>query len=136
MVPFKSISKDRARDFFVLLLVLTSGVAGVFVSLDLFVFFLAYEIAVLPMYLLIAIWGTSNKVAPGGPFKFTWKMLDIGGKEYVGIKRLHANDVVDDPAANPGGMFSEFSAATTAARRWRISGATPPNSGLIPRRSR
>ena len=77
---------DRARDFFVLLLVLTSGVAGVFVSLDLFVFFLAYEIAVLPMYLLIAIWGTSNKVAPGGPFKFTWKMLDIGGKEYAAMK--------------------------------------------------
>ncbi len=78
--------KERARDFFVLLLVLTSGVAGVFVSLDLFVFFLCYEIAVLPMYLLIGIWGTSNKVAPAGPFRFNWRLLDIGGKEYAAMK--------------------------------------------------
>lgn len=77
---------DRARDFFVLLLLLTSGVAGVFVSLDLFIFFLCYEIAVLPMYLLIAIWGTSNKVTPDGPFRFTWKLFDIGGKEYAAMK--------------------------------------------------
>lgn len=78
--------KERARDFFVLLLLLTAGVAGVFVSLDLFVFFLCYEIAVLPMYLLIAIWGTSNKVAPDGPFRFNWRVLDIGGKEYAAMK--------------------------------------------------
>ena len=48
----------RARDFYVMLLVLVTGVFGVFVSLDLFVFFLFYEIAVLPMYLLIGIWGS------------------------------------------------------------------------------
>ena len=34
---------------------------GVFVALDLFCFFFAYEIAVLPMYLLIAIWGSTRK---------------------------------------------------------------------------
>jgi NADH-quinone oxidoreductase subunit M len=44
----------RSREFFILLLVLVAGVFGVFVSQDLFVFFLFYEIAVLPMYLLIS----------------------------------------------------------------------------------
>jgi NADH:ubiquinone oxidoreductase subunit 4 (subunit M) len=41
--------------------VLVAGVFGVFVSQDLFVFFLFYEIAVLPMYLLIGIWGRATK---------------------------------------------------------------------------
>lgn len=51
----------REQEFFVLLLLLTTGVFGVFASLDLFVFFLFYELAVLPMYLLIGIWGTGRK---------------------------------------------------------------------------
>ncbi len=76
----------RARDFYVMLLVLVTGVYGVFVSLDLFVFFLFYEIAVLPMYLLIGIWGSPGKVADAGPFRFVWKLLDIGGKEYAAMK--------------------------------------------------
>ena len=59
---------DRDKDFYVLLLTLVAGVFGVFVSLDLFVFFLFYEIAVLPMYLLIGIWGSSNYVRPQGIF--------------------------------------------------------------------
>ena len=48
---------DRPREFFAFLFVLASGVFGVFVSLDLFQLFFFYEIAVFPMYLLIAIWG-------------------------------------------------------------------------------
>jgi NADH-quinone oxidoreductase subunit M len=55
----------RDKEFFVLLLTLVTGVFGVFVSQDLFVFFLFYEIAVLPMYLLIGIWGSSHRVPPG-----------------------------------------------------------------------
>jgi len=48
---------DRPREFFAFLFVLASGVFGVFASLDLFMLFFFYEIAVFPMYLLIAIWG-------------------------------------------------------------------------------
>jgi len=51
----------RPREYFVLLLLLVTGVFGVFVSLDLFFLFLFYELAVLPMYLLIGIWGTGKK---------------------------------------------------------------------------
>src|SRR6266545_7125800 len=49
--------QDRPREFFAFLFILASGVFGVFVSLDLFLLFFFYEIAVFPMYLLIAIWG-------------------------------------------------------------------------------
>ncbi len=48
------------KDFFVLFWVLVSGVYGTFTALDLFFFFFWYEVAVLPMYLLIAVWGSST----------------------------------------------------------------------------
>jgi NADH-quinone oxidoreductase subunit M len=48
---------DRPREFFAFLFLLASGVYGVFLSLDLFLLFFFYEIAVFPMYLLIALWG-------------------------------------------------------------------------------
>src|SRR3990172_6187219 len=50
----------RNKDYFVLLFLLVSGVFGVFLSLDLFFLFFFYELAVLPMYLLIAVWGASS----------------------------------------------------------------------------
>src|SRR5262245_60288446 len=58
----------RSQEFYALLLALVTGVYGVFVSLDLFIFFLFYELAVLPMYLLIAIWGSSGEIRPRGIF--------------------------------------------------------------------
>lgn len=78
--------EDRQKEFFVFLLVLVAGVYGVFVSQDLFIFFLFYEIAVLPMYLLIGIWGSKGKVEPQGPLKWAFEKLDVGGREYAAMK--------------------------------------------------
>jgi NADH-quinone oxidoreductase subunit M len=78
--------EERAKEFFIFLLVLVAGVFGVFLAQDLFIFFLFYEIAVLPMYLLIGIWGSSHAVTEAGPFKFVWKLLDIGDKQYAAMK--------------------------------------------------
>lgn len=78
--------EDRDKDFYILLLTLVAGVFGVFVSLDLFVLFLFYEIAVLPMYLLIGIWGSTKKVEASGPFAFLYRKLDVGGREYAAMK--------------------------------------------------
>ncbi|MCI0849373.1 MAG: NADH-quinone oxidoreductase subunit M, partial [Chloroflexi bacterium] len=50
----------RNKDYFILFFVLVSGVFGVFASLDLFFWFFFYELAVLPMYLLIGVWGASS----------------------------------------------------------------------------
>ena len=52
--------ENRAKEFFVLFFLLVAGVFGVFVSLDLFFFFFFYEMAVMPMYLLIGVWGSSS----------------------------------------------------------------------------
>ncbi|HRY97752.1 MAG TPA: NADH-quinone oxidoreductase subunit M [Bacteroidales bacterium] len=52
---------NLAREFFISLILLATGVFGFFISLDLFTMFLFYEIAVIPMYLLIGIWGSGPK---------------------------------------------------------------------------
>jgi NADH-quinone oxidoreductase subunit M len=78
--------KERSQEFYALLLVLVTGVYGVFVSLDLFIFFLFYEIAVLPMYLLIGIWGSSGEVRPQGIFGWAMGRTGVGTKEYAAMK--------------------------------------------------
>jgi NADH-quinone oxidoreductase subunit M len=78
--------KSRGQEFYALLLILTTGVYGVFASLDLFVFFLFYEIAVLPMYLLIGIWGSSGEVRPQGIFGWAFGRTGVGTKEYAAMK--------------------------------------------------
>ena len=50
----------RPKDFFMLYLLLVAGVFGVFEAQDLFFFFFYYELAVVPMYLLIGVWGSST----------------------------------------------------------------------------
>jgi len=53
--------KDLSREFFIFLILLAGGVFGFFISLDLFTMFLFYELAVIPMYLLIGIWGSGPR---------------------------------------------------------------------------
>jgi NADH-quinone oxidoreductase subunit M len=55
-----NIQRDN-KDYYILLFLLIAGVYGTFVSMDLFFFFFFYELAIVPMYLLIGIWGSSSK---------------------------------------------------------------------------
>jgi NADH-quinone oxidoreductase subunit M len=48
---------DRPREFFAFFMLLVAGVQGVFVAVDAFLLFFFYELAVLPMYVLIVVWG-------------------------------------------------------------------------------
>ena len=76
----------RSQEFYALLLALVTGVYGVFASLDLFVLFLFYELAVLPMYLLIGIWGSTGDVRPRGIFAWAYRETGVGTKEYAAMK--------------------------------------------------
>ncbi len=53
--------EDRIKEFFALYLVLLGAVYGVFLSFDLFLLFVFYEIVVIPKYFLIAIWGSTRR---------------------------------------------------------------------------
>jgi NADH-quinone oxidoreductase subunit M len=53
--------EHRPREFFCLYLLLLAGCFGVFLSADLFLLFVFYELAIIPKYFLIAIWGSKNR---------------------------------------------------------------------------
>ncbi len=53
--------EENLRGYLILLLVLESGVLGAFLSLDLFLFYVFYEVMLLPMYFLIGLWGGQRR---------------------------------------------------------------------------
>lgn len=77
----------RSKEFFVFLLLLVTGVFGVFAANDLFLFFLFYEVAVLPMYLLIGIWGTGPREYSA--MKLTLMLMGGSALIVVGILVLY-----------------------------------------------
>src|SRR6266516_147198 len=68
--------KPRVKEYMALLLLLEAGVMGVFLSLDLLLFFLFWEVELAPMFLLIGIWG-SDVIKHGMPGRIysAWKFL-------------------------------------------------------------
>ena len=53
--------KTDVKEFFMWFCLLSVGVFGFFISIDLFTMFMFYEVALIPMYLLIGVWGTGRK---------------------------------------------------------------------------
>jgi NADH-quinone oxidoreductase subunit M len=54
--------KDRLKEYYIFLLLLETGMIGVFVSLDMVLFYAFWEIMLVPMYFLIGIWGGERKL--------------------------------------------------------------------------
>ena len=54
--------EQRAKEFFLFLLVLETGTLGVFLALDLFLFYIFWEAMLIPMYFLIGIWGHERRI--------------------------------------------------------------------------
>ncbi|HUF93837.1 MAG TPA: NADH-quinone oxidoreductase subunit M [Candidatus Limnocylindria bacterium] len=54
--------EDRAKEFVITMLVLETGMLGVFVSLDLFLFFVFWESMLIPMYFIIGVWGGAHRI--------------------------------------------------------------------------
>lgn len=52
----------RSREYYIAILLLETGMIGVFIALDLFLFYIFWELMLIPMALLIGIWGSSNRV--------------------------------------------------------------------------
>ncbi len=87
-----------SREFFISLILLATGVFGFFISLDLFTLFLFYELAVIPMYLLIGIWGTGPKEFAA--MKLTLMLMGGSALLMVGIIGIYFHSVPE------GGRFT------------------------------
>jgi len=73
----------RPNEFFFWLLLVVGGSYGVFLSADLFLLFLFYELVIVPKYFLIAIWGSTNKEY--GAMKLTLYSFFGGALVFIGI---------------------------------------------------
>lgn len=76
------------KEFFIALITLATGVFGFFISLDLFTMFLFFELAVIPMYLLIGIWGSGKKEYSA--MKLTLMLMGASALLLVGILGLYS----------------------------------------------
>ena len=54
--------EDRVKEFMATMLILETGMLGVFVSLDLFLFYVFWEAMLIPMYFIIGVWGGPNRI--------------------------------------------------------------------------
>jgi NADH-quinone oxidoreductase subunit M len=80
--------ENRPRAFFAWFLTIIGGVYGVFLSRDAFLLFVFYEIVILPKYLLIAIWGSTNKEY--GAMKLTMYSIGASALILLGIATAYA----------------------------------------------
>ncbi len=85
--------KELPKEFFMWLILLSTGVFGFFISLDMFTLFLFFEIAVIPMYLLIGIWGTGRKEYAA--MKLTLMLMGASAILIVGILGIYFNSSPD-----------------------------------------
>ena len=88
--------EDLPKEFFISLIVLSIGVYGFFISIDLFTMFVFFEIAVIPMYLLIGIWGTGPKEFSA--MKLTLMLMGASAVLLVGILGIYFNSNADGGA--------------------------------------
>lgn len=82
-----------SKEFFISLILLSTGVFGFFISLDLFTMFLFYELAVIPMYLLIGIWGTGPKEYSA--MKLTLMLMGGSALLQLGLLGIYINSAAD-----------------------------------------
>jgi len=80
--------ETRTKEYFIWMLALVTGVFGVFMSYDMFMFFLFYEIAVVPMYILILVWGSTRKEYAA--MKLTLYLMAGSGLIIPGILLLYS----------------------------------------------
>ncbi|MBP6870946.1 MAG: NADH-quinone oxidoreductase subunit M [Bacteroidales bacterium] len=86
--------EELPREFFIFLILLSTGVFGFFISTDMFTMFLFYEVAVIPMYLLIGIWGTGPRHYSA--MKLTLMLMGGSALLLLAIFGLYNNAVLPD----------------------------------------
>ena len=120
LISWQSIH-DRVKEFFILLLVLETGLIGVFVSLDLFLFYFFWEATLIPMALLIGMYGHGRRVYAAIKFflytmvasvfmlaAILWLYAKTGSFDFVTIQNAIHNGMVPDFAGAAQWLFLGF----------------------------
>ncbi|HSY83403.1 MAG TPA: NADH-quinone oxidoreductase subunit M [Gemmatimonadaceae bacterium] len=118
--------KDKTPQYYALMLVLTTGMLGVFVSLDLFLFYLMWEIMLVPMYFIIGIWGGERRIYASIKFfiyTFLGSLLMLVAILYLGFHAWQHSTVTEmfRAAGPPDFSFDSITAVVTAASPQTLS---------------
>ena len=109
--------RDRVKEYFILFLALGAGVFGVFIVKDMFFMYFAFELAVVPMYLLIGCWG-SPKDREYAAMKLTLYLTAGALVALVGLLMLYYRTwewaLLTDPLAKPSFHLDDVFAAADA----------------------
>ncbi len=113
--------RDRVKEFFILLLILETALIGVFTSLDLFLFYFFWEATLIPMALLIGVFGHERKVYAAVKFfmytmiasvfmlaAILWLYAHTGSFDFVTIREQIANGSVPNFPAAAEWLFLGF----------------------------
>lgn len=115
--------EDRVKEYMVCLLLLETGLLGAFISLDLFLFYIFWEVMLIPMYFMIGIWGGKNRLYAAVKF-FIYTMVGsllmlvaliylyfLGTKAGItDFSLVHFYDLKVDPATQTW-LFAAFALA-------------------------
>jgi NADH-quinone oxidoreductase subunit M len=104
------VGRDRARAYFGLMLLLTGATVGVFVSQDLLLFYAFFEAMLIPLYVLIGVWGGAGRM--GATIKLliytmTGSLLMLAAIVVYGLQ-VGTFDLVDSPASGSRWLFLGF----------------------------
>ncbi|PYQ11889.1 MAG: Fe-S-binding domain-containing protein [Acidobacteria bacterium] len=83
---------DRVRQYYVFLLLLQTGMLGVFCSLDMFLFYVFWEVMLVPMYFLIGIWGSVRRLYAAIKF-FLYTLAGSVARKIPGLETIGTFDV-------------------------------------------
>jgi proton-translocating NADH-quinone oxidoreductase chain M len=91
--------RQKTSSYYALLLVLTTGMLGVFMSLDLFLFYVMWEMMLVPMYFIVGIWGGERRIYASLKF-FIYTMIGsllmLVGIVYLGLQARNTATFVPD----------------------------------------
>jgi len=114
LVSWTDITK-RVKEFFIFLLALETGMIGVFASLDLVLFFVFWEVMLIPMYFLIGVWGHERRVYAA--MKFILYTMVGSALMLVGILCLYSRTGTFDWVRIVE-MFTAGPMLSASAERW------------------
>ena len=100
---------ERVKEYYIFLLVLQTGMLGAFMALDFLLFFLFWEVMLVPMYFLIGIWGSANRLYSA--IKFFLYTLVGSVIMLLGILALYFA-TIRRPASTPSTSRSSRSSAS------------------------
>ncbi len=110
---------DRVKTYLIAMLILETGLLGAFVALDLLLFFAFFEITLVPMFLLIGIWGSGNRV-----YAATQVLPVHGARVGVPARRHHRARRHRQATNSAGSPSTSASCSPSTCRRKPSSGSS------------